>query len=256
MIGETALPADGDSITYDEQRQFMKEVYRRVVDCGGRGLGWWEFQDSPYGTFEAKYTGVLNHEGTTTTKDGRYTIIGTIKPVVEEISKFKDYTPQANCMPMVNYYNMLGYRNIVLCGKIVNGMDDKPVEGAVISGWNENWGVGINTFTNEKGEFTLYSNDVCVHFEISAPKMTKLKFDYITKYYPITESGITLQSLPDQYLEYHTISYKPFLLSKDSSDSITAESHIFNFDATKFNQAKFKGFMGVKKLIPLYFIPK
>ncbi len=255
MIGETALPADGDSITYDEQRQFMKEVYRRVVDCGGSGLGWWEFQEAPAGTFEAKYTGILNHKGITTTKDGKYTIIGTIKPVVEEISKFKDYTPKASCNRMVNYYNMLGYNNIVLCGKIVNSADGKPIEGAVIRGWNEGWGIGMNTFTNEKGEFTLYSNDICIHFEISAPKMNKLKFDYITNYYPTTNKGFSLQSLPNQYLEYHTISYKPFLLNKVLSDSITSEFHIFNFDATKFNSAKFKGFMGIKKLKPVNFLP-
>ncbi|MEI6694482.1 MAG: hypothetical protein WCO13_00330 [Bacteroidota bacterium] len=247
MIGETALPADNDSISYEEQSQFMREVYQGVVDCGGSGLAWWQFQDVPTGGLEAKFTGIIDHKGTTTTKDGKYTILGSVKPAVKEIAKFRDYKAKPP-LRMVNYYNMLGYNNIVLCGQIVNSTDGKPIEGAVIRGWNESWGIGMNTFTNEKGCFTLYSNDVCVHFEISAPKMSKIKFDYHTKYYPLTADGCTIQSLPNQSLEYHSISYKSFLLPIIQSDSIPSDFQIFNFDSAKFNQAKLKGFMGIKKL--------
>ncbi|MFZ4739847.1 MAG: hypothetical protein ACOYLE_01640 [Bacteroidales bacterium] len=251
MVGETALPADGDSISYDEQKQFIKEVYRWIVDCGGSGLGWWEFQEIPNTHFEAQYTGILNHKGITITKDGKYKIQGSVKPAVEEIANFNEYKPKLPFC-MVNYYNMLGYNNFVLCGKIINSIDGKPIEGAVIRGWNESWAIGINTFTNEKGEFTLYSNDICVHFEISAPKMNKLKFNYKTRYYPLTNKGYEIQSLPNQSLEYHNISYKSFLLHPQSPDSIDSDFHIFNFDPAKFNSAKFRGFMGIKELKPLY----
>jgi hypothetical protein len=249
MIGETALPADNDSISYDEQSQFMKEVYQRIIDCGGSGLGWWEFQEAPYGSFEAKYAGILNHKGFTKTKDGKYIIQGTVKPTIEEIANFKNYKPKLPTR-MANYYNMLGYNNFVLKGTIMNSEDGKPIEGAVIRGWNENWSVGMNTFTDENGKFTLYSNDICVHFEISATGMSKLKFDYITKYYPLSNKYSEIRNLPEQSLEYHSISYKPFLCV-NSFDTTNANSCIFNFDATKFNKAKFVGFMGIKELKPL-----
>jgi len=252
MIGETALSADGDSISYDEQRQFMKETYRRIIDCGGSGIGWWEFQEMPLGNFDAKYTGILNHKGFTKTKDGKYTIQGTVKPVAREIARFRDYQSNSPCNCSSNYYNILGYNNIVLTGSVVNRIDNKPIEGAVIRGWNEYWNVGMNTFTNEKGEFTLYSNDECVHFEISAPKMSKIKFDFKTQYFPLTsDRKYTMQSLPDKDLESQQISYKEFLLHKNPPDSADTDFYIYNFDSTKFNKAKFIGSMGIKKLAPL-----
>jgi len=253
MIGETALPADGDSISYDEQRHFMKEVYERIIDCGGSGLAWWQFQDMIAGNMEAKFTGIIDHKGSTKTKDGKYTILGSIKPAAKEIANFKEYKAKP-ATQMVNYYNMLGYNNFVLCGKIINSINGKPIEGAVIRGWNENWSIGMNTFTNEKGDFTLYFNDLCTHFEISAPKMSKIKFDYKTNYYPITKKKYNILSLPMQFSEYHGISYKPFLLSNNNSDSINADPYIFNFDASKFNKAKFIGFMGIKELTTLSFL--
>lgn len=243
MIGETALPANNDSITYNEQRQFMKEVYGRIIDCGGAGLGWWEFQEIPYTHFEAQYTGLLTHTGVTTTKDGKYTIQGTVKPAIKEIAKFKERKAKNNCNCMDNYYNMVGYTNIVLNGKIVNKDNGNPIEGAVIRGWNEWWSVGQNTFSNKKGEFTLYSNDVCMHFEISAPGMTKVKFDYKANYKPIAQTSVTLTTLPNQYLEYHKISYKPFLLNNILPDSGSDAPFLFNFDKSKFGNALFQGQM-------------
>lgn len=251
MIGETALPADGDSITYEEQRQFMKEVYRRVVDCGGSGLGWWEFQEAPSGNFEAKYTGILNHKGITKTKDGKYSIIGSVKPAANEISNFKNYKTTGNCNCMNNYYNMLGYNNFIIKGTIINKIDNKPIEGAVIRGWSEYWSIGMNTYSNENGEFTLYSNEKCIYFEISALKMSKKKFEFKTPFYPLSKEFEKLNKLPNQSLEYHNISYKPFLKHNVGKGSINSDFYIFNFDSTKFNQAKFIGFLGIIKLEPL-----
>ena len=135
--------------------------------------------------------------------------------------------------------------------KITNKETDKPIEGAVIRGWNESWGIGMNTFTDENGEFTLYSNDICTHFEISAPGMTKKKFNYHANYLPISNTNISLQSLPNQNLEYQKIAYKPFLLTKNIPDTGSSAPYIFNFDKSKFNNAIFQGKMEVIELSPL-----
>jgi len=242
MIGETALPADGDSISYAEQKQFLIDVYKKVVSCGGAGLGWWEFQEIPFTHFEAQYTGLLNNKGFTYTNNGNYKIIGSLKPAALEIKNLRNIKVTENSEPAVNYYNMMGYNNYLIKGKVINGFDNSPIEGAVIRGWNENWSIGLNTFTNELGEFTLYSNDECTHFEVSAPKMTKIKFDAKIKFK--STDKISIENLTDRKLEYHSISYKPFLRT-NVNDSLFS---IFDFDSSKFNKAKLVGSMNTIKL--------
>ena len=236
MIGETSLPAENDSVPYEDQAMFMKDLYEYVVDCGGAGFGWWDFQEGVWGNFEAKYTGMLNHEGTTTTSDGKYTVIGTVKPVAEVIPGLLNYKPKAKEIP-VNYFNMMGYDNIVIKGRILDKKTKEPVGGAVIRGWNEWWTVGLNTFTNGNGEFTIYSNDECVHFAISAPGMETVTFNKNLKYRKIVEGSYDMKDLPDKKLEYHSISYVPFLNEGYVS--------VFDFDAGKFGNAKFEGDLGI-----------
>ena len=242
MLGETALPADNDSISYDEQRQFMREVYRYVRDCGGIGMGWWEFQDCTGGNFEARYTALLNHEGTTQTRDGRHTIIGTVKPAAAEIASFGTYVPQKKWQA-ANYYNMMGYQNYLIRGKVTHRRTGEPVEGAVIRGWNEDWSIGQNTFSDSHGRFTLYSNAPCVHFEVSACGMTKIKFDDRTIHYQSTDRFVAIDSLPDRTLEYHRISYQPFL-----SNATDTNHRIFNFNDTLFHRYSLVGEMKPLKL--------
>jgi hypothetical protein len=243
MIGETALPAENDSISYNDQTSFMQEVYQYVVDCGGAGFGWWEFQESPVGNFEAQFTGLLNHEGTTTTKDGNYTIIGTVKPAAKLLPQLADYKPQEKVRP-INYFNMLGYNNYVIKGRVVNKKTGEPIEGAVVRGWSKWWTVGVNTYTDENGYFTLYSNKEMEHFSISAPKMKRLRFDKNLKYKQIVDGIWDRNNLPEQNLEYQQMCYKPLL--KDSPTSV------FDFEPAKFNQAKFEGNLGTVGLTLIY----
>jgi len=242
MIGETALPADNDSISYNDQVSFMQEIYQYVVDCGGAGFGWWEFQEAPFGNFEAQFTGLLNHKGTTTTQDGQYTIIGTVKPAAHLLKELINYQLQEKERP-INYFNMLGYNNYMIKGKIVNNKTKKPIEGAVIRGWNKYWNVGVNTYTDENGNITLYSNDEMVHFSISAPRMERLRFDKYLNYKQIVDGDWDRNNLPEQYLEYQQMCYKPLL--RDSAISV------FDFEPTKFNQAKFEGNMKNVYLRPI-----
>jgi len=242
MIGETSLPADNDSISYDDQANFMREVYQHVVDCGGAGFGWWDFQEAAHGSFEAQFTGILNHEGTTTTQDGKYTIVGTVKPAAHLLPELANYQPQEKTRP-INYFNMLGYNNYVIKGQIVNKKTKQPIEGAVIRGWTQYWHIGVNTYSDENGFFTLYSNEEMVRFSISAPLMQYLRFNKKLEYRQIVEGDFDRNNLPEQHLEYQQMCYKPLL--KDSALSV------FDFEPAKFNQAKFEAEIGVIKLKPL-----
>ena len=236
MIGETALPADNDSISYEMQRQFLVDVYHYTVDCGGCGFGWWEFQEVANTHFEAQYTGLLNHDSSTLIND--YKIIGTLKPAAYEIQSLKNYK-RNKPQQAVNYYNMMGYSNICISGKIINKNNNHPVEGAVIRAWNDDWSVGLNTFTDKNGVFYLYSNDECTHFEISAPGMTKIKFNKKITY----SSDIEYSHLPQRKLEYHKISFIPFLTDTTLKNK-DIQYPIFNFKVEMFNRAAIKGNIG------------
>ncbi|MBR7167825.1 MAG: hypothetical protein IKD33_03340, partial [Bacteroidales bacterium] len=156
----------------------------------------------------------------------------TMKPAAYEVGKLKSYIPQKEWQA-VNYYNMLGYNNVLLKGVVLEKGTNKPIEGAVVRGWNNDWSVGLNTYTNKEGVFTLYSNDVCTHFEISAPGMTKIKFDKELDYI-FVDTVYTLDNLPNKKLEYHNISYKPFLIN---------DTLLLHFDSTKFSLHKMEGYM-------------
>lgn len=258
MIGETALPADNDSISYEEQRQYLVDSYKYVVDCGGKGYGWWEFQEMPDNHFEAQYSGLMTHDGYTVNSVGD-TVIGTLKPAVSEIKNLAEYVG-AKPKRAVNYYNMIGYNNLVICGKVVNEDTKQPIEGAIIRGWNKWWSIGTNTYSDENGDFTLYTNDFFVHFEISASCMTKIKFDKEMEYFPSdTVEKWRLDSLPLQNLEYHKVAYHVFLKNPDGrkqEHNLEDNFSVFDFDSTKFDKAKFYGEMGTVYLKKLDFLEK
>ncbi len=253
MIGETALAADGDSISYDLQRQFMIEAYKRTVNCGGSGFGWWEFQEvmETFGSnFEASFTGLINYDGETII-DSSYSFQGSLKPAAEEVANLSSYIPDYNCPCMPNYFNMMGYVNYVVKGRVVDKSSGKPIEGATVRGWNYYYAVGQNTFTDTNGEFNLFSNDTCYHFEVSAPGMTRLKFDYDVIYERNPKSNFAENELTDRNLEYHDIPFSPFLKNQELFKPSYADPFIFDFEPTMFNKYHFHGRMNTLYLKPI-----
>jgi hypothetical protein len=249
IIGETSLPADNDSISYEEQRQFMTEVFKQTKLCGGSGFGWWEFQDEPYlPGYEWAFNGLLDNNGETKVEGKDYIIQGTIKPAMNEINELLNKTYEGVCTCAVNYHNMVGYKNFVLKGQVIDEKSNKPIEGATIRGWNDSWAIGMNTFSNKNGNFTLYSNDPCVHFEISAPGMNLLKFTKTFEYQPLKQNAIPINALTGRDIEYQSIAYYPFLKSQEIPEKIKEEHFIFNFNPELFLKAEYEAEIGTVKL--------
>lgn len=240
MIGETSLPADNDSVTYGQQCLFAEQVFRYVLDCGGIGFGWWEFQDLPVSyniNYEGTYSGLLNHEGTTVTKDGSV-IQGTLKPVAHSFAGFK-HLEKGEPRKAVNYYNNFGYHNAMITGRIVDDKTGAPIEGAVVRGWNNTWRTGLNTFTDENGVFNLYSNDENVHFAISAPGMDTKRFDRHLEYRDRNGEVSGFTNLPDRNVKSSMVSYGKFL--KD-------DTRLFEFEEGEFDKAVIFADMGEIRL--------
>ncbi|MCR4829656.1 MAG: carboxypeptidase-like regulatory domain-containing protein [Bacteroidales bacterium] len=231
MVGETGLPADNDSVPYGWQLDFMAETYFAAVSLGAIGYGWWEFQDNPDGVnFEAQYTGL---------RDGR----GCRKNREHLFRYWMCLGPDENMPIPMNYSNMLAYSNIMLTGEVVDKATGKPVEGAVVRGWNDDWSVGMNTYTDSNGRFTLYSNDYNVHFEVSAPGMSRQKFDRRTIHYS-NPMGVDAKNLPDRQREYQQIDYRPYLRFADSADMLV----FLDLDSSHFFRHSLEGDMGIIKL--------
>lgn len=189
IVGETSLPADGDRVSYRDQMAFLWETYRYARINGAAGYGWWAFQDCPGGAnFEAQFTGLRD-------RDGKAKPTAAFVRGIESICLGAGI--DADRRPPANYYNMLAYENVAATGRIVDG-EGHPIEGAVVRGWNEDWSVGMNTFSDSLGRFRLVSNDICTHFEISASGCSRVKFDTRLRYPSVTH-------LPNSTREYQQI---------------------------------------------------
>lgn len=235
LISETSLPADNDSITYQEQSVFMKEAFQRVINCGGIGFGWWQYQDVEWGPFEHNYTPLISSGGKTKLDSNNY-ILGSFKDAANVLPTLK-IEKNGDCDCHVNYFNMMGYKNYKVKGKVLD-LSGAPIEGAVIRGWNKYWSIGMNTFTNHLGEFNLYSNDECIHFEVSAPGYTRIKFTKRLQYLP-NPSDIELENVG---LEYHNNHYQWYI------DSVYKGKSVFKFDKKMFDNNKVNSSLGVIKL--------
>lgn len=235
MIGETGLPADNDSVPYKMQSAFMLDTYRYAKLHGAVGFGWWEFQDCPQGVnFEAQFTGLSDKNGFRKPAADIPTYFGYVC-----LGSLSDKENQ----PPANYYNMLDYRNICLTGQIIDRKTKQPVEGALIRGWNDDWSVGMNTYTDSNGRFTLFSNDFNVHFEISAPGMSHTKFNRKNIKYENID-GIDPNNLPDRSREYQQIDYRSYIWF-DSNGTLFG---FLNPDSLTFNHYSLKGNLGTIKL--------
>lgn len=240
MIGETSLPADNDSVSYKQQCHFAEQAYQYTIDCGGIGFGWWVFQDFAQSNdinFEGIYSGIINHEGTTTTTDG-HVIQGTLKPVAYSFAEFK-LLKKGIPVKAANYYNNFGYHNAVIRGRIVDKNTGEQIEGAVVRGWNQWWVTGLNTFTDENGVFNLYSNDECVHFAISAPGYNTRRFNMNLEYRDENDEVRDFTGLPYRNIKSSMVSYGKFL--KD-------ENKLFDFKEDEFDKAVIFADIGVIEL--------
>lgn len=243
LISETALPADGDSISYEEQAQFMHEVLKIAEDAGSLGFGWWQYQEVWWGHVEHNHTSLLDHkrEFRNSVNDR---ILGSMKPAAN-IMKEHYYKRNDGALEQpINYYNMLGYDNYLVEGRVITIVDNDTigVEGAVVRGYPVNWNTGINTYTDKDGYYNLYSNDSLAHFEVSAFGLTDVKRDLHLNYELVDQN----KQVSKRELRYETVFFKDYLLPYDSLNLELIPYQrpiIFNFDSTKFNRSKYRAKM-------------
>tara|TARA_R110001592_G_scaffold89033_2_gene261935 strand:+ start:1104 stop:2576 length:1473 start_codon:yes stop_codon:yes gene_type:complete len=193
IIGETAIPADNDSITYEEQRLFAKKTLDETFNYGGIGYSWWQYKDVDWHKYHANFMGLLTWNGKTTNSKGE-TTFGEIKSTA---NVFKGYiinidSSKQNFLP--NYYNYSENSSFQLIGKIVDNQS-QPIEGAVILAWNENWTHSYHTITKKDGSFSLLGSYPFYHWMASATRHTTVRGELNP------ENAELINSLPTLNLE-------------------------------------------------------
>lgn len=168
VIGETAIPSDGDSVPYADQASFAAKTLLQTRACGAWGYSWWQFQDVGWGSFHQDHMGVLDRTGTTTMGDGRV-VAGTPKPMAAMIQGFDPAADPGKCLLLPNYTNYSDGRVCRLVGRLV---DDRgqPVEGGTVIAWNEGWGSSYHTVSGPDGRFDLRAPEWVFHWMVSATR--------------------------------------------------------------------------------------
>ena len=168
IIGETAIPADNDSVPYEEQRQFALSTMKQSRACGAIGYSWWHFQDVAWGRFHADYMGVLDREGVTRTKSGAE-VRGTPKPVMKALTSFDPWADPGECICLPNYLNYSNGKVSKITGRLIDEHGDPINEGTII-GWNEHWSSSYHTTSGPDGRFELRGSFFFHHWMVSATR--------------------------------------------------------------------------------------
>ncbi|QQR88160.1 MAG: cellulase family glycosylhydrolase [Flavobacteriales bacterium] len=168
IIGETAIPADNDSVPYADQEEFARKTLLQSRACGAIGYSWWQFQDVKWGRFHADYMGVLNREGVSVTSVGD-TVFGTRKPVAGALKGFDPWTGAGECLCLPNYLNYSDGRVSKVSGRLVDEHGVPINEGTVIA-WNEVWNESYHTTSGSDGRFELRAPIWLHHWMASASR--------------------------------------------------------------------------------------
>lgn len=176
IIGETAIAADNDSVTYEEQRDFAKKTIKQTVDCGAIGYSWWQYKDVAWHSYHANFMGVITRQGETPV--GNLVVHGTLKPVSEEFRKVDFNAQKDSCLCFGNYYNYSQHRQCRISGTLVNE-ENNPIEGGVILGWNEGWSDSYHTVTKADGSFELLGDFPFHHWMASATLHSMVRGDVL-----------------------------------------------------------------------------
>jgi hypothetical protein len=166
IIGETSIPADNDSVTYEEQRSFAKKTLKQALDCNAIGYSWWQYKDVEWKNFHSNFMGVINRDNFVKTNSGKI-VLGTPKPVIDEFRKFNPLGERDSCLCFPNYYNYSESKGYRVIGRITD-VHDQPIEGGVVVAWSKDWKKLNHTITKSDGSFELKGDFQFYYWKASA----------------------------------------------------------------------------------------
>ncbi len=175
MVGETAIPADNDSVPYADQQAFADKTLDQARACGAIGYSWWQYKDVRWHEFHPSFMGVMSRDSTSVTSHG-HLVEGMPKPVAEVFRNFDPRSPEGPCLALPNYYNYSGHSTSRIIGKLVDLSGD-PVSQGVVIGWDEHWSSSYHTVTREDGTFELRGDFRFHHWMASGLRLSVKRGD-------------------------------------------------------------------------------
>lgn len=166
ILGETGVPADGDSIPYIKQVDFAQKTLYQEINCNGNGYSWWQFKDVSWGGFHQSYLGLVNHKDSTLLPSGEYAL-GTVKDLGQVLPIMLQNYQKSSCVCPANYYNFSENNAFSIQGKVTDE-NGNPIEGAGILAWDEFYIDHYFTTSKPDGSFELYSDYKFHHWMVSA----------------------------------------------------------------------------------------
>lgn len=179
IIGETAIPADNDSVTYEEQKQFAIKTLKQTYNCGASGYSWWQYKDVNWLQYRADYMGVVNRKGETKVTKDSLLVQGTVKPVAEAFQKFNPTGKKDSCICLSNYYNYSEGKASRIIGKLIDEETGFPIKGGVALGWDEHWVHSYHTVSKEDGSFEILGVYPFYHWIATATEYTVVRGDFL-----------------------------------------------------------------------------
>ena len=177
VIGETSIPADNDSVPYEEQLKFAKKTILQSYHCGAAGYSWWQYKDVNWNKFHPNYMGLLNRKGITQIPGDSLFTFGSIKPTANVFKTISSIIPQKEkCICLNNYYNYSRNNQFRITGKLLDE-NKRPIKGGVILAWNEWWSHSYHTVTKSDGSFELFSEYKFFHWMASATEYEMIRGD-------------------------------------------------------------------------------
>ena len=166
IIGETSIPADGDSVPYADQLSFAQETLRQSRACKAWGYSWWQFMDVEWPEFHPSFMGVAKQLGRYRTSKGTF-VAGAFKPVVEAFNGHDAMNPVGECLCPINYYNWSQGEAFNMRGRLVTE-EGTGIPNGVVLAWSQDWSASRSTVTKPDGTFELRSAFVLQHWCASA----------------------------------------------------------------------------------------
>jgi len=167
IIGETGIPADNDSISYEDQKKWAHKTLKQAYDCGASGYSWWQYKDVEWHQYHANYLGVVTRKGETKSAKTNMIVQGTPKPVAKEFKLFDPNGKKDSCLCLSNYYNYSQHKSFRIIGYLKD-MNNIPIQGGIFLAWNQSWSHSYHTIIKEDGSFELLSDFPFYHWIASA----------------------------------------------------------------------------------------
>ncbi len=208
--------------TIYDQEIYLDLTLNSCRDYGGLGYSWWAFMDANVCDYTPNcaggaFWGVVNTTEPDNSLGGNPSTFDP-KPAASKVTAFNPSIPPLSNPPIPsNYFNILNIPTAYSTSGIIKDQYNVPIKGALLIAKNSGVHIG-QTFTNDQGEFTLYTNTYPVpSINISAFGCENYPTPIV---YPPTNNN-----------EWHLYKlYRPFIIQNKTYQS----QNLYNANITEF----------------------